>query len=65
MYHCVDPMELEVYGSFGSDRAQQILIDVVKCSKIHGVECKSDEEIEEYFRGKIMYILSNQIRFDF
>lgn len=29
------------------------------------MECKSDEEIKKYFADRYMYLLSNQIRFDF
>ena len=37
----------------------------MKCRKVDEVECKSDEEVKRYFGTRAMYILSNQIRFDF
>ena len=42
-----------------------LFIDIVKCSAEDEVECKSDEEILHYFSHMNLYLLSNQIRFDF
>ena len=37
------------------------MIDLVKCI---GEGCKTDEEIKQYFAGRFLFVLSNQIRFD-
>ena len=40
-----------------ADEGQRIFIDLVKC-KGHDY-CRSDKEMEKFFRDKFLYILSN------
>ena len=45
------------------EKAQLIQIDIVRCSDRE--DCKTDdEEIYNYFAGRQMGIIKNQIRFD-
>ena len=56
---CVEQSDLEVQGKIGTVKGQSIFIDIVKCSTNYHGNCKSDEEIERYFDGLFMYIMSN------
>ena len=38
------------------------MVDIIKC--IDKPDCKSEDEIEEYFAGSYMSILSNEISFN-
>ena len=40
-------------------------MEIVKCTEEDGVEYKTDEEIKEYFALQQIFILSNQLSFDF
>ena len=62
---CFDSSDLSVHGQIDSLHGQVIFADVVKCSKEDGVECESDEKIKNFFANQTMFILSNQISFDF
>ena len=67
-FMCVDKADLSVHAGLGSVVAQNIVIDIVKCTNAtedsDSPVCKSDEEIQQYFTSKQLYILKNQIRFD-
>ena len=63
MYLCPDQSVLEVQGGTHSSKGQVILINLLKCTDRD--YCKSDDEIMNYFAGSYLYVLSNQIRFDF
>ena len=66
LYICADQSNLAVKGDAGSSSdGQAIFIDLVKCEDEEFLQCKSDEEITKFFQERFMYILSNQVRFDF
>ena len=54
---CVDPSELEVQGDIATEIGQSIAIDIIKCTGSE--ECRSDEEIKNYFAQRQMYLVSN------
>ena len=59
---CLSKEELHINGAFDSDSARQINIQLKKCHD--RPDCKSDSQIKEYFAGKFLALLYNQIRFD-
>ena len=59
---CIDQHEWSIKGNIETNEGQTINIDIIKCL---GEGCKSDEEIKQYFAARQLYVLSNQIRFDF
>ena len=59
---CIDKEDLRLWGDFESDFARQFNIDIVKCNGSQS--CKNDTEIEEYFKGKYLLILTNQVLFN-
>ena len=53
---------MELYGDWNSEKARKISVILEKCTgEMH---CKSEEEIDEFMRGKYLLLLNNQIRFD-
>ena len=59
---CLDDKDLSIYGDFTSAHASQLNVDLVKCEgKDH---CKSEEEVEAFFKGKFIIMLYNHVRFD-
>ena len=55
---CVDRSNLEVFGGEKSnEKVQTIQIMLLKCT--NDAQCKSDEEIDQYFRKRQMHMLSN------
>ena len=59
---CVDEEELYIRGEFDSLSARRIRASLEKCHD--RVDCKSDEEIRAFVRGKFLLKINNQIRFD-
>ena len=57
LFVCVDPSELEVQGDFASQKGQNIAIDIIQCTGSE--ECRSDEEIKNYFAQRQMYFVTN------
>ena len=60
---CVNQDDLEIYGSFSSQKAKLLRVYLELC---HGEEnsCASENEIVEYMKDKYLLFLTNQIRFD-
>lgn len=59
---CIERHELEIFGSFNSVRAQNLVVTLERC---HGKPyCKSDAEIDDFLKGKYLMLLKNRIRFD-
>ena len=52
-----------IYGDFQSEKARQFNIQLVMCTGRPGY-CKSEEQIKDYFRGKFLVLLYNEVRFD-
>ena len=48
---------MHINGDFDSDTARQINIQLLKCTD--RPDCKSEEEILDYFKGKYLLILNN------
>ena len=52
--------KLELYAK---EKGKLLFVDIVKCMGVEN-NCKSDEEIKDYFARQALVVLSNQIRFD-
>lgn len=65
-FECIDPEDTYIYGEYNSDRASLMDIQLLKCNALDhpDVECKSEEDILEFFRGKFVLLKFNQVRFD-
>ena len=50
IFECVDPSNLAVQGNDDTLSGQTIIIDLVKC-KGKDVQCKSEDEVKEFFEG--------------
>lgn len=61
-YICADEQELEVYGNYNSAAAQFLTVKIDRCHD--RPDCKSEAEIDEFFRGKYLVILYNSKIFD-
>ena len=61
----LDESDLYIYRQFDLSKASIIVVDIVKCTEFDVVDFKSEEEIKEYFAEQQMFILANQIVFDF
>ena len=65
-FTCIDEEDAFIFGDYNSVSANLINIQLVKCNNVTqpGVECKSDEEILNFFRGKYILLLYNENRFN-
>ena len=54
---CLNKEDLWIHGDFNSANARQINVQLRKCRG--RPDCKSDEQILEYFSGKYLLILHN------
>lgn len=64
-FRCMDPDDLEIYGSYNSFRAKQLIITVDRCVNTTEVtNCKSDEEIDKFLRNKYVLFVYNQRLFN-
>ena len=62
-FMCIEPEDMRMQGDYNSETASLIHIKIEKCTD-HDY-CKSEEEIDEFFKtDKYMLMLNNQIRFD-
>lgn len=61
---CADSKDLFIQGNQNTASGSELYIDIVKCTPREGLECKSDEEIKEYFSFFSINLLKNQVRFD-
>ena len=65
---CIDAQEeVSVRGSYDTEEGRIIKVLLEKCDQYSvrdDLECKSEEEIEEYFSDKYFLLLSNQVRFE-
>ena len=59
---CVNKNDLEIYGSYDSKKGKRLQVYLNKC--LGKDYCRSDEEIQQFFRYKFLLLLKNQIRFD-
>ena len=59
---CIDKADSFIFGNFDSDTARNIELTLKRCTG--GDTCASEKEVINYFQGKYIGVLSNQIRFD-
>lgn len=59
---CVDPTDLEIWGTYDSKKAKRLKIKLSRCEG--KAYCKTDGEIDDFLNGKYLLLLKNQIRFD-
>ena len=56
---------MRIHGSYDSEEGRLINVQLQKCavSDASPNNCKSQSDIEEYFKDKFFLMLSNQVRF--
>ena len=54
---CIKEEDLEIYGDFNSEQGQLIRILLLRCTG--QTYCKSDKEINSFFKDKEFLMLSN------
>lgn len=57
---CVDEKDMAINGDQNSDKARLLTVQLKRCS---GDGCKTEKEIQEYFREKWIVLLVNEARF--
>ena len=62
---CIKQKEMRIRGSYDSEEGRLINVQLQKCVVGDGSpnNCKSESDIEEYFKDKFFLMLSNQVRF--
>ena len=61
-FQCLDEKDRFISGNFNTGNASQIRVYLNRCQ---GKDyCKTDEEINEFIRGKFLIVYVNEIRFD-
>ena len=64
---CTDQSDMMIRGDYNSQTAQILVIEFNRChnkTSADSVVCKSEQEINEFIKGKYLTILSNEIRFN-
>ena len=58
---CIDPSEFIVSGDYNSSKGNQLTAQFIKCNPIRNpdIECKSNNEIKRFIRGKYLILLFN------
>ena len=56
---CIDE-ELEIFGEFDSNQAQNLMIVFDKCDPEKRDKCKSEAEINEVLQGSYIVIVENE-----
>lgn len=59
---CVDKEDMWIHGNYDSSNARQLNIQLQKCHD--RPDCKSDDEIAEFLRGKFLFVFYNNILFN-
>ena len=59
---CAKKDEMKIQGTYNTDSGRLIEIELVKCAD--SSDCKSAEEIDEFFRKKHLVLLQNQMRLE-
>ena len=54
---CLDDDIVKIKGNFNSDEAKVLNIKLTRCHD--RADCRTEEEIDEFFRGKYFVILYN------
>ena len=61
-YMCPDDQLIGTRGNFDSDSGKTLFVSLEKCHD--RPDCKPENEIVEFFRGKYLVLLLNHIYFD-
>ena len=61
-FRCIDEKDRFISGNFNTVNASFITVGLFKCKDRE--YCKSEEEINEFIRGKLLIIYVNEIRFE-
>ena len=61
-FQCVDPKDMHISGSYNSDSARLIEVQLVQCHDRD--DCKSPEQIKSFLQNKFLLLLHNRVRFD-
>ena len=60
---CIDKEVMKLNGSFNSDRARVMNIQIVRCSEQDeqetGIKCKDEQDINAFMKEKFLYMLYN------
>ena len=59
---CAKKEDMYIHGSYNSKTARLVNIQLRRCRG--RTDCKTDEEIKDFFRNKYLLILQNQVRFE-
>ena len=61
-FRCIDEKDRFISGNYNTVNASYIEVELNRCK---GKDyCKTDEEINEFIRGKYLMVYMNQIRFE-
>lgn len=58
-FKCIDDGDMFVNGDFDSNSARLISIRLNRCTTNDQVQCKSEEQITEFFRNKLLLLMYN------
>ena len=61
---CIEPEDMRVKGDYDSASASLLIMRLIRCDETSEVECKSDDKITEFLRGKFLFIVQNERLFD-
>ena len=61
-FQCTRPEDSYIFGNLKSNSARVLRIKVRRCE--NKPYCKPEQEITDFFKGKYLLFLSNQVRFD-
>ena len=61
-FRCIEEKDRYISGNFNTVNASQIRVYLNKCQDKD--YCKTDEEINDFIRGKYLIVYVNEIRFD-
>lgn len=59
---CLNKEDLSIYGSWDTKFTKMMDIQLRKCT--NRPDCKSEQEILQFFRDKFVIVLHNQVLFD-
>ena len=60
-FHCFSPDSYSVRGVVGADEGSALILNINKCTGKDN--CKSEEEIAEFLKDKVVYFLQNTSKY--
>ena len=63
-FRCINKEDMYVNGDFDSAQARLISMRLNRCVNTDTLTCKSEEEITQFFRDKLLLVIHNERRFD-